>query len=234
MNSKSASGPTRLERNRLANHPHHTPYNHLRNPNTQLPNNHAAPKPPRDHSALAPSPSPLRMVTTVAIFVVLVSILGIVLTLLTLPGIWFSILFAALAQWWHIEYHAGPMFSWWTLGVVVGIAVLAELLEFFASAVGTASAGGSRRGAIGSVLGGLIGALAGTFLILIPIVGTLVGATLGAGLGALLAERHAGRATWRKSGRIGAGAAVGRLAASLIKGGLAVVVALILSIAAFV
>ncbi|MFN7021118.1 MAG: DUF456 family protein [Phycisphaerales bacterium] len=171
------------------------------------------------------------MTIAVTIAVVLGAILGVALTLLTLPGIWFAILVAGLAQWWSSTRTGGEeMFSWWTLGVCVGLGIIAELIELLASAAGAAKAGGTKRGAIGSVIGGIFGALAGTILIPVPVVGTVVGAAAGAGLGALLLEKAGGVKTWTQSGKVGAGAAAGRLVATVVKSGFAGAIGLILSI----
>ncbi len=170
-----------------------------------------------------------------ASLVALGALLGVVLTAATLPGIWIMILVAAGCQaWLMLREPPAQMFDWWTLGACLILALLAELVEIFASAVGTKKAGGTRRGAIGSVIGALAGALLGTVLIPIPILGTILGAALGAGGGAIIAERHNARKTWREAATIGAGAAVGRLAATIAKVAFAVVVATILCVAAFV
>jgi hypothetical protein len=50
----------------------------------------------------------------------------------------------------------------------------------------------------------------------------------------LLAERHVKNRTWAEAGRSGAGAAIGRLAATLVKVGLAGLVGVVLAVAAFV
>lgn len=189
----------------------------------------------------------------VGVGVVLAAVGGVILTAATLPGIWFMLLCAGLAQWWSMSRSVVPtpggalpeqlihppvvdtqMFSWWVLGTVAFIGVLGEVTDFAASAVGAAKAGGTKRGAIGSIIGGLIGAIAGTPLIPIPVIGTIVGAAIGAGLGALIAERHGGRMTWKQAGKVGSGAAVGRLAATLVKTGLALVGMMLLAVDAFV
>ncbi|HPO92663.1 MAG TPA: DUF456 domain-containing protein [Phycisphaerales bacterium] len=177
-------------------------------------------------------------------------LLGVLLTVLTFPGIWFMVLAAALAQWWSYEQLPGAgiagaapdpaspavaqslMFNWWVLGTAAALALLGEIIEFFASALGAAKAGGTRRGAIGSILGGLIGAIAGTMIL--PILGTILGAALGAGVGALLFERHAGRKTWKEATKVGAGAAAGRLVATIAKAAIACAVALMLTLDAFI
>lgn len=160
---------------------------------------------------------------------------GVILTAFTLPGIWIAIVGAALAQWFHSDRYGTDLYSWWTLGACVALGVIAEVAEIVASAFGAAKAGGSRKSSIASVAGAIIGAIAGTiFLSFLPIVGTIIGAALGAGLAALLTERHLGEKSWKDAGKVGAGAAAGRLAATLIKVGIAGVIALILTVAAFV
>jgi uncharacterized protein len=173
--------------------------------------------------------------------VVVISWIGVLLTAFTLPGIWLALLAAGLAQWWSLSgppmtdgSSPVPMFSWWTLGACVVLALLAELVEFIASALGAHSAGGSKRAAVASMVGALIGALVGTFALPVPIVGTIVGGAVGAGAAALLAEKHLGERTWKHSAKVGGGAAIGRLVATLAKVGFAAVIALILSIAAFI
>lgn len=174
------------------------------------------------------------MTIVAGIVVVICSVAGVALTLLTLPGIWLAILAAGLVQWWSIARTDEAMFSWWTLGVCVGIGAAAELIELFASAAGAKKAGGTRRGAIGSVVGGLVGAIGGSIAIPIPVLGTIVGAAAGAGAGALLLEKASGEKTWVQSSKIGAGAAAGRLVATVIKSSLAGLIAVILGVAAFV
>lgn len=168
--------------------------------------------------------------------VVIGALLGVLLVALTLPGIWFMILVAVGFQaWFFLREPSTLMFEWWTLGLCILLGIIAELVEILASAVGAKKAGGTRRGAIGSVIGGIGGAILGTiFLIWIPVLGTIIGAAAGAGLGALLAERHNAAKTWREASTIGAGAAIGRLAATLAKVAFAVVVGTILCVGAFV
>lgn len=167
--------------------------------------------------------------------VVIGALLGVLLVALTLPGIWFMILVAIGFQaWFLLREPSTMMFEWWTLGVCILLGIIAEVVEIFASAVGAKKAGGTRRGAIGSVIGGIVGAILGTIFIWIPVLGTIIGAAAGAGLGALLAERHNAAKTWREASTIGAGAAIGRLAATLAKVAFAVVVGTILCVGAFV
>ncbi len=164
-----------------------------------------------------------------AILITLASIFGVALTLLTLPGIWFALLIALLCEW---LIGGPPMFSVWTLGAGVALGVAGELIELFASAAGATRFGGGRSGAIGSIIGAFFGALAGS--IVMPVIGTIAGAVAGAGAGAIALERKFGRRTWRDSARVGTGAMAGRFVATLVKGAIAVAVAVLLSVAAFV
>lgn len=168
----------------------------------------------------------------IALAVWLSAVAGTFLTAFTLPGIWFMLLVAGLAQWYTIAAQGDAMFSWWTLAACAVLALLAEIVETTASALGASKAGGSRSAAIASIFGAILGAIVGTIaLAFLPIVGTVIGAAVGAGVAALLVEKQLGRRTWADSGRVGAGAAVGRLAAVVAKLGFAVTVGLILGIA---
>ena len=150
------------------------------------------------------------MQTTAAIFVVLFAIASVPLTLITLPGAWLAIIVAALCKWWQFD-----LISWWALGIAAGLAVLGEIAELGVSAVGTAKAGGSKRGSIGSLAGGIVGAIVGSPF-LFPL-GTILGAALGAGLGAAVAEKFWAKRDWNASVKSGQGAAVGRVVATLAK-----------------
>ena len=115
------------------------------------------------------------------------------------------------------------MFSWWTLGACALLAALGELIELAASALGAAKAGGSRAGSCCALGGSIAGAIGGSFFL--PPIGTIVGAVLGAGLGAGLGELYFAGKTWNTAAKIGTGAAVGRLVATVCKIGIAVAVA---------
>lgn len=156
------------------------------------------------------------------------SFLGLALTLLTLPGVWLILTVAVILQ---LAYGEPLLFSWWTLGIALGLALAGELAEFGASALGATRAGGGRSGALGSIVGSTVGAVAGTFLIPIPVAGTIVGGVIGAGAGALVAERGIANRTWWQSCRIGHGAAWGRLIATIAKLGIVAAVGILLTVA---
>ncbi len=169
------------------------------------------------------------MELTASILITLGALVGVVLTLVTLPGMWVAVLVASVCVLWR-----GDSMHWGFLLAGVGLAVLGEAVEFFASAAGATRAGGSRAGATGSVVGGLVGALVGTVVLPIPIVGTIVGAVVGAGVGAIVGERGHAQRPWKDSMRVGGGAAAGRLASVVLKGGIAAVLALVLIVGAWV
>ncbi len=168
------------------------------------------------------------MIYVAASIVTLAALLGIVMTLVTLPGIWAMIAVALGCQLWQ-----PGLFSWWTLAIVVVLALLAELVELVASAAGSKRAGGTRAGAWGSIGGSLIGLVLGQILIPIPIIGALIGAVAGAGLGAIALERGVSKRTWGESTKAGGGAAAGRLLSVFIKTGFACVVGFMLVVDAF-
>lgn len=162
-----------------------------------------------------------------ACIVLLLGVIGVALTLLTLPGAWLTIAVAVGCNVWQ-----PGLISWWTIGAAVALAAIGEALEFFASAAGARKFGGSRPSAVAAVVGSIVGAIVGTPFL--PPIGTVGGAVLGAGVGALIAERGLSNKGWRESAQVGTGAAAGRLAATIIKTCIAGAVAVTLVVAAFV
>lgn len=148
------------------------------------------------------------------------AIIGVVLTIATLPGTWLILLVAIGCQVWQPN-----TFSWWTIGTLAALATLAEAIEFLAGAAGAKSTGGGKHGAIGGIVGALVGAITGSFIL--PIIGTIIGAVAGAGIGAAIAEKKYGQKTTEQAWKIGAGAAAGRLVATIVKGGFAAVMGIV-------
>lgn len=154
----------------------------------------------------------------------LVCTVGVLLTLLGLPGTWIMLLAGLGIELWQPELLGREV-----LITSAVLCVLAEAVEFIAGAVGAKKAGGSKRAAVGAVIGGLVGGIVGTVVILIPIVGTLLGASLGAGIGAAALEltlEH--RRTMDSAGKVAAGAFIGRLLATVFKTMFAVSIAALL------
>lgn len=133
-----------------------------------------------------------------AILLVLASSISWLSTLITLPGNWFIAGFAALFAWLIPVTADGRGISWTTVAVLVGLAVLGEVIEFGASAAGAAKQGASKRGIALSMVGAIVGSLLGlTAGVPIPIVGpfvmALVGGAAGAFFGAYMGESWKGR-----------------------------------------
>lgn len=168
------------------------------------------------------------MIYVAASIVTVAALLGVLMTAITLPGIWMMLAVALGCQLWQ-----PGLFSWWTLGAVLALALLSELVELVASAAGSKRAGGTRAGAWGSIAGSIIGLVLGTFFIPIPIIGSLIGAVVGAGVGALVVERGISERSWGESVRSGGGAAAGRLLSAFIKTAFAIVIAITLVVDAF-
>ncbi len=175
------------------------------------------------------------MLYLAASLLTIVCLLGVALTVLSLPGIWLMVLGALFVEWWQ-----PAALSWGAIVACVLIAIVGEVLEFIASAIGAAKAGGSKRAATGALVGGLIGGIVGTVLIPIPILGTILGGAIGAGLLALALElslKSRADGSPKLPGhhrRVATGAFVGRLMATVLKGACAVAAALVLIVSAFV
>ncbi len=154
---------------------------------------------------------------------------GIVLTLLTLPGTWVVLLTGV-----GLQYSLGQprLFADSTLLTCLGIAIVAEIVELVASAAGAKRAGGGRSASILSVIGAGVGAIVGGLVI--PVVGAIPGGVIGAGLGAIAGQRGITGSSWSQSWRVGAGAATGRLVATIAKAGAAGVIGGILLVAVWV
>ena len=141
-------------------------------------------------------------------------------TMLTLPGNWLIVLWAALFAW-IFPAEAGRGIAWSTVGWLVGLAIVGEIVEFAASAVGAAKQGASRRAVLLSLVGATVGTVLGLAIGMpIPVVGPIVvavlGGAIGAFVGAYVGEWHAGRAEAERRAA-GQGAFVGKLWGTLAK-----------------
>ena len=113
---------------------------------------------------------------------ILMCLLGAFLTVIHLPGTWLVVA-ATAAYSWHFDW-TRP--GWQVLAALVGLAVVAEIVEFLASTISARRAGASRRASWCALLGGIAGML--VFTIPLPIIGTILGGMLGCFLGAATAE----------------------------------------------
>jgi uncharacterized protein len=144
---------------------------------------------------------------------------GLLLIPLGLPGLWVMVL-GIIGYGWLTAFHTvGPT----TIAVVLAVALLGEVSEYWIGFRFTTRYGGSRRAGWGALVGGIVGAGMG---VPVPIVGSVIGALLGSFAGATLLEYWGG---WRPdvAVRAGWGAVLGRAAAAALKTALGVVLAVV-------
>ena len=110
--------------------------------------------------------------------------------LFTVPGNWLMVITTCLFAWWQWD---NGIFGLPLLVLITVLALIGELVEFFAGAGGAKKAGASWRGAAAAIGGAIFGAIAGTVIIPVPLFGTMLGACFGAGLLTWLVERKAGK-----------------------------------------
>ena len=168
------------------------------------------------------------VVATIAVVALLLVLgAGWVMTLLSLPGTWLIVICLALYAYlipagWYVDI------GWVVVAVVAAFALLGEIIESLAVAVGAQRAGGSKRSALlalcGSIGGGLAGGLLGVPTLALAPVAVVLGAAIGATAGAMLGEYWKGRST-REGWEVGKAAFWGRLLGTI--GKIAVVSAMV-------
>lgn len=169
-----------------------------------------------------------------ALLLVLASCAAWLTTLVALPGNWFVAGFAALFAW-LIPAEAGRGITWTTVAVLLGLALLGEIVEFGASAAGAAKQGASKRGVALSMVGAVVGSVLG-LMVPVPIIGSFVMALLGGALGAFggayLGETWKGRPEGERVA-VGRGAFAGRIWGTVGKLAVGVIMLAILAWDAF-
>lgn len=149
---------------------------------------------------------------------------ALVMIPLGLPGTWAMV--AAALVYELVEPAGGIGMA--TVAGTGGLALVAELLEFFLAARFTKRYGGSRRAGWGAVIGGFVGVVVG---VPIPIAGPMIGGLVGAFLGALIGEFETG-ARHTAAVRVAVGALLARAATSALKAVIGVAMAAWILIAA--
>jgi len=149
---------------------------------------------------------------------------GFVANVLGLPGNWMIVAMAA-ACWWLIAPDQASYVGTGPLVAIIVIALIGELLEFIAGALGASRVGGSKRGTVLAIFGSIGGAILGLFfgnLIPIPIIGPVIASLVlgasGAFAGAVTGERWVGK-NWDQSFEVGNAAFWGRLLGTVGKAG---------------
>lgn len=145
----------------------------------------------------------------------------------TLPGNWLMLASTYLFAWWQADK---GVFSLPLLIIVTVLALIGEIIEFFAGAGGAKRAGAGWLGALSAIGGAIVGAIVGTGFM--PVLGTMLGACFGAGLATWIVERIMGK-KHDESVRSGVGAGTGVLIGTASKFAIGCLIWLLISIAAF-
>ncbi len=177
------------------------------------------------------------MDTTLLILVsgllLVVNACGVFLVALQLPGTWLMLGATVGVAWWRWDGWSGGLITGWTLGALLVLAIVGELVEFLGPAMGVAKEKSSKRAAVLAVAGGVTGAIVGTVVLaFLPVIGTLIGAVVGSGLFSILGDLWAGR-EWEPALRGGKGAAIGRFWGALGKLIIAAAMWVIVAVALF-
>ncbi|MCF7954186.1 MAG: DUF456 domain-containing protein [Phycisphaerae bacterium] len=154
---------------------------------------------------------------------------SLLLVLFSLPGNWLIVSATGLFAWW--KWDEG-IFSIYTLIAITVLAVIGEIIEFFAGAGGAKKAGASWLASLSAIAGALIGAMIGTVFIPVPILGTLLGACIGAGTATLAVEALSGKKI-DHSIKSGLGAGVGVFLGTTSKFVIGILIWLTVTVAAF-
>ena len=163
---------------------------------------------------------------TIALIIVsIIFLVGLIIAALGLPGT-FVVLAGAviynLITWsWSVSLQ--------TLFILLGIALLAELIEFVFGLVGAKVFRMSGWTTFGFIAGLILGAIVG---VPVPILGSVLGMLLGSFLGAFIfsyAEKH----DFKKSLKAGIGAFVTGISSIILKLALAVVMVVVFFLALF-
>ena len=155
--------------------------------------------------------------------------LSLLLVLFSLPGNWLIVSATAMFAWWKRDE---GIFSIYTLIAITVLAVIGEIIEFFAGAGGAKKAGASWLASLSAIAGAMIGAAMGTVFIPVPILGTLLGACIGAGLATLGVETLGGKKI-DHSFKSGLGAGIGVFMGTTSKFAIGILIWLIVTAAAF-
>jgi uncharacterized protein len=136
-------------------------------------------------------------------------VVGLLLVPLGLPGLWLMVL-GVLGYGWLTAFRSVGI---GIMAVVIGLALLGEVIEWWLGFRFAQRYGGSRRAGWGALVGGLVGAATG---VPVPIVGSVIGAFVGSFAGAALFE-YMGSARAGVAVSAGWGAVLGRAAAAAVK-----------------
>ena len=155
-----------------------------------------------------------------ALLCILTLVISLGINALGAPGNWIMLGIASLYS--LLMPNKSPYdFGISVILIVLILAIVGEILEFFTGAISTKKAGGTKRGMWFSVIGSIIGSLAGIFIgIPIPIIGSLIAALLFSGAGSLLGAYYGEKVEGKNSKeawKVGVSSFTGRILGSLFK-----------------
>ena len=150
-----------------------------------------------------------------ATLIVLLMIGSLVLIIFGLPGTWVII---GLTGLWAF-FAGGTQFTWGFFLPLIGLAIFAEIVEFFAGHYGAKRYGGTNRGSIAGIIGAIVGSILGA-----PFffgLGALPGSLLGAFTACFIVERGRGMPS-REAARAAWGVTLGRFGGFVVKMGVGI------------
>jgi len=168
---------------------------------------------------------------------ILVCLVSWMANLVALPGNWICVLLVALYAWLGPESGRAAI-GYGVVLVCFALALVGEVIEFAAGALGAKRAGASRKATLYSIIGSVCGAIAGALIgVPIPVVGPILAAILfgglGAAAGAMYGEWSGGRA-WKENFTVGQATFWGRTFGTLGKFAAGAVIVLLVIIATVV
>src|SRR5438477_11260905 len=82
-------------------------------------------------------------------------LIGLFVSILSLPGLWLMVASAAGYAW----LTGGHFIGKWAMITIFALALISEIVELIAGSAGAKKAGGGRRGMVGAIVGALLGGI---------------------------------------------------------------------------
>ena len=155
-----------------------------------------------------------------ALLCISILVISLILNASGAPGNWIMLIVASFYA--YLMPNESPYdFGVVIILIVLILAIIGEILEFFTGVLSTKKAGGTKRGMWFSLIGSIMGSIAGIFFgIPIPIIGSLIAALLFSGVGALLGAYYGEKVEGKNSKdawKVGVSSFTGRILGSLFK-----------------
>lgn len=138
-------------------------------------------------------------------------LLVLLLNLLTLPANW--VMVGLVFLWRLLNPNPGTMDIWYFI-LVIGLAVLGEIIEYVAQAYGSKKYGSTTSGMFAGIVGAIIGAVVGVAFLFG--FGALIGALIGGFFGCYIMEKINGRDD-KEALKAAKGAMLGRFLGIVVK-----------------